>query len=224
AGQNLAVLVGAALVGDGAAGLAGALAGALALAAAAVGQGLTQAGLRDGLDMFHPNIPPIWNFISNFHYTACRAAFQDFCGEKGTLRSEGKKDGLPRPAHRAIMKHPGRKRRRRSPAMTLMEQLSAYIPYNEQEARDRVLLLDCLRREPEVLTRQNPLGRCTASARRVKPAGRRVVVAYHNACHAWAWLGGQADGESDLLAVALREGRAESGIRSGRPGSESIYS
>ena len=27
--------------------------------------------------------------------------------------------------------------------MTLMEQLSAYIPYNEQEARDRALLLEC---------------------------------------------------------------------------------
>lgn len=42
--------------------------------------------------------------------------------------------------------------------MTLMEQLSAYIPYNEQEARDRALLLECLRREPDVMTRQNPLG------------------------------------------------------------------
>ena len=48
--------------------------------------------------------------------------------------------------------------------MTLMEQLSAYIPYNEQEARDRALLLECLRREPDVMTRQNPLAHFTASA------------------------------------------------------------
>ena len=33
--------------------------------------------------------------------------------------------------------------------MTLMEQLSAYIPYNEQEERDRALLLECLRRDPD---------------------------------------------------------------------------
>lgn len=45
--------------------------------------------------------------------------------------------------------------------MTLMEQLSAYIPYNEQEARDRALLLECLRREPDVMTRQNPLAHFT---------------------------------------------------------------
>ena len=64
AGQNLAVLVGAALVGDGAAGLAGALAGTLALAAAAVGQGLTQAGLGDGLDMLHDGYPS----NAKFHY------------------------------------------------------------------------------------------------------------------------------------------------------------
>ena len=53
AGENLIVLVGAALVGDGAAGLASALAGALAFAATTMSQGLTQAGLRNGLDMLH---------------------------------------------------------------------------------------------------------------------------------------------------------------------------
>ena len=108
--------------------------------------------------------------------------------------------------------------------MTLMEQLSAYIPYNEQEARDRVLLLDCLRREPEVLTRQNALAHFTASAWIVNPTRTRVLMAYHNIYHSWSWLGGHADGESDLLAVALREAREESGIRSARPVSENIFS
>ena len=108
--------------------------------------------------------------------------------------------------------------------MTLMEQLSAYVPYNEQEARDRVLLLECLRREPEVLTRQNPLAHFTASAWIVNPARTRVLMAYHNIYHSWSWLGGHADGESDLLAVALREAREESGIRSARPVLENIFS
>ena len=108
--------------------------------------------------------------------------------------------------------------------MTLMEQLSAYVPYNEQEARDRALLLECLRREPEVLTRQNPLAHFTASAWIVNPARTRVLMAYHNIYHSWSWLGGHADGESDLLAVALREAREESGIRSARPVLENIFS
>ena len=108
--------------------------------------------------------------------------------------------------------------------MTLMEQLAAYIPYNEQEERDRTLLLDCLRREPEVLTRKNPLAHFTASAWVVNPAHTRVLMAYHNIYRSWSWLGGHADGESDLLAVALREVREESGIRSARPVSRDIFS
>lgn len=108
--------------------------------------------------------------------------------------------------------------------MTLMEQLSAYIPYNEQEARDRALLLECLRREPDVMTRQNPLAHFTASAWIVNPTRTRVLMVYHNIYHSWSWLGGHADGESDLLAVAMREAREESGIRSARPVSEDIFS
>ena len=80
--------------------------------------------------------------------------------------------------------------------MTLMEQLSAYIPYNEQEERDRTRLLDCLRREPEVLTRQNALAHFTASAWIVNPARTRVLMAYHNIYPSWSWLGGHADGET----------------------------
>lgn len=108
--------------------------------------------------------------------------------------------------------------------MSLAGQLTAFVPFNEQEARDRELLLGCLRREPEVLTRKNPLAHFTASAWVVNPAHTRVLMAYHNIYRSWSWLGGHADGESDLLAVALREVREESGIRSARPVSRDIFS
>lgn len=108
--------------------------------------------------------------------------------------------------------------------MILLKQLTAFVPFNEQEARDRELLLGCLRREPEVLTRKNPLAHFTASAWVVNPAHTRVLMAYHNIYRSWSWLGGHADGESDLLAVALREVREESGIRSARSVSRDIFS
>ena len=108
--------------------------------------------------------------------------------------------------------------------MILLKQLTAFVPFNEQEARDRELLLGCLRREPEVLTRKNPLAHFTASAWVVNPAHTRILMAYHNIYRSWSWLGGHADGESDLLAVALREVREESGIRSARPVSRDIFS
>ena len=108
--------------------------------------------------------------------------------------------------------------------MTLMEQLSAYIPYNEQEARDRALLLECLRREPDVMTRQNPLAHFTASAWIVNPTRTRVLMVYHNIYHSWSWLGGHADGETDLLSVAIREVKEEAGISKVYPVSEEIFS
>ena len=49
-------------------------------------------------------------------------------------------------------------------------------------------------------------------------------MAYHNIYDSWAWLGGHADGEEDLLAVALREVREESGVKHARPASENIFS
>ena len=48
-------------------------------------------------------------------------------------------------------------------------------------------------------------------------------MAYHNLYDSWAWLGGHADGERDLLAVALREVQEESGI-SAVPVSSDIFS
>lgn len=34
-------------------------------------------------------------------------------------------------------------------------------------------------------------------------------MVYHNIYNSWSWLGGHADGETDLLAVALREVKEE---------------
>ena len=47
---------------------------------------------------------------------------------------------------------------------------------------------------------------------------------YHNIYNSWSWLGGHADGETDLLAVALREVKEEAGISHVSPVSEEIFS
>ena len=49
-------------------------------------------------------------------------------------------------------------------------------------------------------------------------------MAWHNIYSSWSWLGGHADGETDLLCVALREAREESGLVHVRPASEDIFS
>lgn len=107
--------------------------------------------------------------------------------------------------------------------MCLLEQLERYEPYNEQEARDRALLLRALREETDVFTRENDRMHMTASAWVTNEAHDGVLMAYHNIYDSWAWLGGHADGEEDLLAVALREANEESGIRA-VPVSRDIFS
>lgn len=108
--------------------------------------------------------------------------------------------------------------------MTIEEQLAAFIPFNEQEARDQALILHCLKAGPDIFTRQNRLAHMTASAWIVNPGGTKVLMAYHNLYRSWSWLGGHADGERDLLRVAMREACEESGLADVRPVSQAIFS
>ena len=96
--------------------------------------------------------------------------------------------------------------------MCLLEQLERYEPYNEQEARDRALLLRALREEADVFTRENDRMHMTASAWVTNEAHDGVLMAYHNIYRSWAWLGGHADGMTDLRAVAEKEVAEECGL------------
>ena len=99
----------------------------------------------------------------------------------------------------------------------LIAALTDFRPWNEQEEKDRALILHALRTNEDIFTRQNTMAHMTASAWVVNPERDRVLMAWHNIYHSWSWLGGHADGETDLLAVALREVREESGIQRVRP-------
>ena len=108
--------------------------------------------------------------------------------------------------------------------MTLLEELEAYRPWNDQEERDRAELLRRLRSGEALYTRDNAAGHLTASAWVVSPDRTQVLMAYHNLYDSWSWLGGHADGDRDLLAVSMREVREESGLTAVRPVSPHIYS
>lgn len=108
--------------------------------------------------------------------------------------------------------------------MDLITELERFRPWNEQEERDLAELLRRLRSGEELYSRENLSAHLTASAWVTSPDRRQVLLAYHNLYDSWAWLGGHADGERDLLAVALRETREESGLEAVRPVSERVYS
>jgi ADP-ribose pyrophosphatase YjhB (NUDIX family) len=108
--------------------------------------------------------------------------------------------------------------------MSVVEKIERYIPFNEQETRDKEMILSCLKNMDKVFSRENTTAHMTASAWVVNCKRDKVLMAYHNIYDSWSWLGGHADGEEDLLKVALKEVREESGIISAHPVSEDIYS
>ena len=96
--------------------------------------------------------------------------------------------------------------------MDLLRELAVYRPWNEQEERDCAELLRRLHSGEELYSRDNAAAHLTVSAWVVSPDRSQVLMAYHKLYDSWAWLGGHADGDRDLLAVALREVREETGV------------
>ena len=96
--------------------------------------------------------------------------------------------------------------------MSLKEQIENYIPYNEQEEKDKQTMIKYIDTFDDVLTRNNEFGHFTASSWVVNKEKTKVLMIYHNIYKSWAWPGGHADGKSDLLGTAIRELKEETGV------------
>ncbi len=95
--------------------------------------------------------------------------------------------------------------------MGIREDIEKYRPFNEQEKRDKKVILDFIDINPDAFLRSNLIAHMTASAWIVNRQRTRTLLVYHRIFDSWSWTGGHADGEEDLLAVALREVREETG-------------
>ena len=106
----------------------------------------------------------------------------------------------------------------------MYDEIARYQPFNEQELRDKQEILRFLERNDDAFLRQNRIAHMTASAWVVNPGRDKVLMVYHRIYDSWSWTGGHADGETDLLAVALREVTEETGVTHVRPVSKDIFS
>jgi 8-oxo-dGTP pyrophosphatase MutT (NUDIX family) len=95
---------------------------------------------------------------------------------------------------------------------TLLDMLASYRPTGGTEASDVAALRALAQATGDPWSRAAPL-HATASAVVVHPGSGRVLLRWHQRQQAWLQVGGHADpGESDPLAIALREAEEETGL------------
>lgn len=105
----------------------------------------------------------------------------------------------------------------------MMAQIRNYSPFNEQEKGDKAIMLSYMESCPDIFLRTNLKAHMTASSWIVNRDRTKILMIYHNIYDSWAWTGGHADGDENLLAVALREALEETGVHA-VPVTEDIFS
>ncbi len=95
--------------------------------------------------------------------------------------------------------------------MDIAKHIEAYEPENEQEEVDKAVILGVLARDERAFSRE-ALAHMACSIWVVSPDCAQTLLVYHNIYDSWSWIGGHADGERDLMSVALRELQEETGV------------
>lgn len=105
----------------------------------------------------------------------------------------------------------------------LVEDIKNYVPFNEQEAIDKEVLLDALTID-NIFLRENKFMHMSASSWIVNKNYDKVLMIYHKIYDSWSWLGGHADGNENLLEVSCKELEEESGLKNYKLVSELPFS
>ncbi|OPZ78484.1 MAG: hypothetical protein BWY78_00560 [Alphaproteobacteria bacterium ADurb.Bin438] len=104
--------------------------------------------------------------------------------------------------------------------MSLYEEISNFVPYDENEEASKqsfLQFIDGFKDKNNLYLRDNLIGHISSSAFVINKARTKVLMAYHNIYQSFGWLGGHADGDENLLYVALKETGEESGVKNHRP-------
>jgi 8-oxo-dGTP pyrophosphatase MutT (NUDIX family) len=105
----------------------------------------------------------------------------------------------------------------------LLGKLARYAPQagHESEMADRMRRF--VEEHADCFERSLRTGHITASAWIVNPGRTHALLTHHRKLDKWLQVGGHADGDPDVLRVALREAREESNLTEIRVISEDIF-
>lgn len=83
--------------------------------------------------------------------------------------------------------------------------------------------IDFVNQHQDCFERSLLIGHVTGSAWIIDVAKKSALLTHHRKLDVWFQLGGHADGDSDIFAVALKEAQEESGLEKLRPLSDQIF-
>lgn len=110
----------------------------------------------------------------------------------------------------------------RRAVLSLLRAHAAY-PLDSHEAAMAADTMAFVEAHEDCLLRSCVPGHLTGSAWIVSSDRSHTLLTHHRKLDKWLQLGGHADGDGDLLAVALREAVEESGLPDVRPLSSAIF-
>ncbi len=105
----------------------------------------------------------------------------------------------------------------------LLQLLANYHPSAPEEIEYKDDIIDFVQRNEECFERNLQHGHITASAWLLNKEGDKALLTYHKKLNKWIQLGGHCDGDSDILAIAIRESQEESGIKNIKPVHDQIF-
>lgn len=108
--------------------------------------------------------------------------------------------------------------------MDFINKIENYMPKCAQEESDKLLTLRYCRENANILERSNTTAHVTSSGFIVNQNFDKILFVHHNIRNTWTWSGGHADGDSDLLLVAIKEAQEETGLKTVKPLSKEIAS
>lgn len=107
--------------------------------------------------------------------------------------------------------------------MYFIKELQNYLPINEQEIADKAAMNMMIENFSDtILLRDNTIAHITVSGFIVNQSCDKALMIHHNIYQSWGWTGGHADGDSNLLQVAIKEAKEETGISQALPLSTSL--
>jgi 8-oxo-dGTP pyrophosphatase MutT (NUDIX family) len=105
----------------------------------------------------------------------------------------------------------------------ILNLLKSYQPTAIDEIAYKKQIIEFIEQNEDCFERTHPKGHLTASAWLLNNNKSKVLLTHHAKLGTWVQLGGHCDGDSNVLAVAIKEAQEESGIDEIVPLSNEIF-